>query len=538
MPGTSLLLLLALRAHAQAPLDPTSRESLEKRLFLLERAADRGDCQQAIEAAAMIAKDFGEVPGARLGRAHALACESKWVEAWALVEEARADKYDTKAIEARIKPNVAFVELRVVVDGKPRGEDRFAPSARQDGEPVALVRLAPGVYRAVVGGGEPLVVTSAGGDPTLSAPPRQELNPKRGVSTEVRLEWKSIPIGALDVRVTVDGRPFSAGDALDVPRPVVELADGSTAPLDDAGLGAWRLAQVGAGPLRVRVPGGSLTDASSAAVEVKAKATATVTIDVRRVPMASLTRPAGLDAGIDLRVGDRVLGPAERVSVRAGDLPVTAAWRPAGASGPLTVTWSQTFGAGEGRVEVPWAHVVQDEQGRVVHRALHAPDEAQADLTGVRVALPGVGGDDLKVPLEGVFERVPGAVVKGTVTTSGHPVYAARGGRKRQVRRGLLMLGGGVGAAAGFGGWMALEAGKAGSAAAEARSLEVGDGQDAYDALVGEAEGATARANVALGAAALSAAAGAVGWGVFTFGPGPDVAKAAATPLLIATGGQ
>jgi hypothetical protein len=117
-------------------------------------------------------------------------------------------------------------------------------------------------------------------------------------------------------------------------------------------------------------------------------------------------------------------------------------------------------------------------------------------------------------------------------------VYAARGAKKRKAQRGLLALGGGVGVAAGFGGWMALEVGKAGSAAAEARSLEVGDGQEAYDALVQEAVGATARANLALGAAVGSAALGVAAWGAFTFGPGVDLEKVAGTPLTIVEGGE
>ncbi len=536
------VVLIGPPAGAQAPIgDPTSRESLEKRLFLLERASGRGDCQQAIEAAALIEQDFGDVPGARLGRAHAAACEGRWLEAWNILPAARDAGFDTRALESRVRPHLRFVEILLTLDGAAitakTESPEFVPTVRVGTTVLAPTRVAAGRYSLVVDGEEPLKVSVS---PTAEhgAGAAQDVKVPPGGSTSVKIGWTTVPVGSLDVEVRVDGQSMTAGDAIDVPPPVLELPGGTSLALVNTSLGKWRADKAPSGAVRVRVPAGAGTDAAEGAGVVVTRSNTALVVDVKRVPMSTITRPATLDPAITLKLGDQVLAAGRSVRVRAGVQGVTASWSPEGGDAPYVVRWSQTFERGEGQPDLPWAHLVEDETGHALLRGLHTPGESSVVFTDARVSLPDVRGDELQVPVTGHLERTPGAVVRGRVATSSHPVYAARGARARAGRQGLAALGSGLGIAAGLAGWGTYEFGKAGSAASDARAFDAVGGQADYDALVARAESATGRANLGLGAATAATAVALGGWGYFTFRAGPDLAQAATVPLVVTQGGE
>ncbi len=91
---------------------------LDKRLLIIQMAVDRGNCPQIRSLLPEIQERYPGHPDVALTEAQALACEARWVEAYAATRRARAAGANAealRAVEARTVENLALVRVGVRV---------------------------------------------------------------------------------------------------------------------------------------------------------------------------------------------------------------------------------------------------------------------------------------------------------------------------------------------------------------------------------------------------------------------------------------
>lgn len=518
--------LLALSGNALATptiaaLDPASAESFAKRLFLLRRAVDRGDCEQAIQASDLIVQDFGDVKEARLGRAWVLSCKENWQEAWDVLQSADSSTDDAKELDKLIRENLAVVEITVTLDGKPlTGKESadltpavLGSGRKADRQPTT--RATPSVYRYATTKGGDLQVLEATGQPALKAA-RVTIAATVGKTTKATLAWQTIPVGVLEVAVNVDGQPGTEG----LPAPVATTAAGAKVKLAPLRPGIWGISTIEAGVVDVRLPATESSEETTTRVTVTPKATTTATLDVKRIAMSEITAPE-LASGLHVfaRTGSDVDElRASPVTRRAGPQDLYATWTSPLGSKEIA-EWRETTTPGAYTVGAPWAWTVKDVDGTVLLAGLTPPTEKSVELTGLRVPLTDKGSAELT--LSGEINAVPGHVVTGRVDRANHPLSKATASSHALARTRALIGGVGGAAVVGAGAWMIAEIGATARASADARSVNPADGVDEYERRVAVAQAAATRSNIAMGTTIASAVGTLVGIGfTIPFGKG------------------
>ncbi len=151
------------------PLIPAAQagDELDKKLFLLNRALKNMDCDQAEEISGKLVAEFGNDPGAHLGRAKSLMCSGRYLEAWESMEsygELRGDARLAAAVNAELMDNVGVVELRIRPKNEAPGGGAIPPAyfegvqvvvegdniTRMRSEDVYKIAVLPGSHRVTV----------------------------------------------------------------------------------------------------------------------------------------------------------------------------------------------------------------------------------------------------------------------------------------------------------------------------------------------------------------------------------------------------
>lgn len=518
-------------------LDPASAESFAKRLFLLRRSVDRGDCDQAIQAADLIMQDFGDVKEARLGRAWALSCEQTWLDAWELLETSNDMSADAKELRTLIAQHLAIVEIAVTLDGKPltgkEAVDLTPIVVAADGKASLrrpATKVGPSLYQFATNKSAELQIVEAVGQPDLRAE-RVSLTSTLGKSVRTTLAWKTVPIGSLEVAITQDGKPASSG----LPAPIATTEAGAQVTLTPVRPGVWGAARIEAGVIDVRLPETEQSEEATLRVTVAPKVVTSATLDAKQVPTSEIIAPE-LTSGLQifLRTGETVLPlSTDPVRRRAGAQDLLATWSTALGTDEVA-EWRETTAAGAHTVRAPWAWQVRDVDGAVLVAGLETPASKRVELTGMRVPLKGKGS--LELVLEGALEASPGRIVTGRVDRASHPAATAQGAaRKLGTTRAVI---GGIGGAAvvGAGAWMLAEIGNTARASALAQSVDPATGLEEYNRMSALADAAALRGNIALGTTITAALGTGVGLGLtFAFGGG-EKGDPTKVPLMVEVG--